>query len=381
MDGTGSVPLPCRPHRAVPRSAVSRSPVLRRGPVASALALVLVIAFAATAVANPTSSEVRSDLQAAEDRYDEIDQQRGQAQNAYNDALEELEYAEATLAALQRDLDELRAEADELAVSVGDHVRLLHKVGPGVELSTLVSDDPADLGLRSTTLRHILDRQTSDLERFTATNTAIAAAEVRQAETVALAEEVTVELEERNAELQRLFETTADEVAELEELLELTVQREEEEAARQRELERQRELARQQATTSTPSAAATGPAPSTRSSLGGAVQVALAQVGKPYAWGGSGPNSFDCSGLVTYAYRSAGISHLPRSSAAMYSATTRISRSDLRPGDLVFYHSPVSHVAIYIGNGQVVEAPNSGNHVRVRADGLTRRGVVGFGRV
>jgi peptidoglycan DL-endopeptidase CwlO len=360
---------------------VSRSPALRRGPVASALALVLVVAFAATAVANPTSSEVRGDLQAAEARYDEIDQQRGQAQNAYNDALDELEYAEATLTALQHDLEELRAEAAALTVSVGDHVRLLHKVGPGVELSTLVSSDPSDLGLRSTTLRQILDRQSSDLEQLTATNTAIAAAEIRQAETVALAEEVTAELEERNAELQELFSTTAEEVAELEELLELTVQREEEEAARQRELERQRELARQRATTSTPSLAAAGPAPSTRSSLGSAVQVALGQVGKPYAWGGSGPSSFDCSGLVTYAYRAAGITHLPRSSSAMYSATTRISRSDLRPGDLVFYHSPVSHVAIYIGNGQVVEAPNSGNNVRVRSDGLTRRGVVGFGRV
>ncbi|TVR17449.1 MAG: hypothetical protein EA387_16490 [Nitriliruptor sp.] len=349
--------------------------------MASALALVLVVAFAAAAVANPSSSEVRGDLRAAEARYDEIDQQRGQAQNAYNDALGELEYAEATLAALQGDLEELREEAATLTVSVGDHVRLLHKVGPGVELSTLVSNDPSDLGLRSTTLRQILDRQTTDLEQLTATNTAIAAAEMRQTETVALAEEVTAELEERSAELQELFATTAEEVAELEELLELTVQREEEEAARQRELERQRELARQRATTSTSSVAAAGPAPSTRSSVGGAVQVALGQVGKPYAWGGSGPNSFDCSGLVTYAYRAAGVTHLPRSSSAMYSATTRISRSDLRPGDLVFYHSPVSHVAIYIGNGQVVEAPNSGNNVRVRSDGLTRRGVVGFGRV
>ena len=360
---------------------MSRSSALRRGPLASVLALTMVVAFAAAAVANPSSSEVRGDLRAAEARYDEIDQQRGQAQNAYNDALGELEHAEATLAALQRDLQELRAEAATLAVSVGDHVRLLHKVGPGVELSTLVSSDPSDLGLRSTTLRQILDRQSSDLEQLTATNTAIAAAETRQTETVALAEEVTAELEERNAELQQLFATTAEEVAELEEQLELTVQREEEEAARQRERERQRELARQRATTSTPSVAAAGPAPSTRSSVGSAVQVALGQVGKPYAWGGSGPGSFDCSGLVTYAYRAAGVTHLPRSSSAMYGATTRISRSDLRPGDLVFYHSPVSHVAIYIGNGQVVEAPNSGNNVRVRSDGLTRRGVVGFGRV
>ena len=110
-----------------------------------------------------------------------------------------------------------------------------------------------------------------------------------------------------------------------------------------------------------------------------AVDVALAQLGKPYQWGGSGPNSFDCSGLTSYAWAAAGVS-LPRTSSAQYSATTRISRSDLRPGDLVFYHSPISHVAMYIGDGKVVEAPNSGNNVRIREDGLTRRGVVGYGR-
>jgi peptidoglycan DL-endopeptidase CwlO len=358
------------------------SQAVRRGPLTLLVALALVASVAAVAVANPSSSEVRGSLAAAEERYDEIDQQRGQAQNAYNDALDELEYAEATLAALQRDLTELRAEAAALTVAVEDHVRLLHKVGPGVELSTIVSSDPADLGLRSTTMRQILERRSSDLEALTATNTAIAAAEVRQAETVALAEQHTAELEARNAELEALFAATADEVEELEELLQITVRREEEAAARQRELERQRELARQQATASpSVAAAASGPAPSTRSSVGSAVQVALGQVGKPYSWGSSGPGAFDCSGLVTYAYRAVGISHLPRSSSAMYGATTRISRADLRPGDLVFYHSPVSHVAIYIGGGQVVEAPNSGSNVRVRADGLTRRGVVGFGRV
>jgi peptidoglycan DL-endopeptidase CwlO len=359
------------------------SQAVRRGPLTLLVALALVASVAAVAVANPSSSEVRGDLAAAEERYEEIDQQRGQAQNAYNDALGELEFAEVTLAALQRDLTELRAEAAALTVAVEDHVRLLHKLGPGVELSTIVSSDPSDLGLRSTTMRQILERRSSDLELLTATNTAIAAAELRQAETVSLAEQHTAELEARNAELESLFAATADEVAELEELLQITVQREEEEAAaRQRELQRQRELARQQATGSPSLAAASsGPAPSTRSSVGSAVSVALGQVGKPYSWGASGPGAFDCSGLVTYAYRAVGISHLPRSSSAMYGATTRISRADLRPGDLVFYHSPVSHVAIYIGGGQVVEAPNSGSQVRVRADGLTRRGVVGFGRV
>jgi peptidoglycan DL-endopeptidase CwlO len=121
------------------------------------------------------------------------------------------------------------------------------------------------------------------------------------------------------------------------------------------------------------------PAPAARASADVAVQTALAQLGKPYQWGGSGPNSFDCSGLTSYAWRAAGVT-LPRTSGAQYAGTRRISRAELQPGDLVFYHSPISHVAMYIGNGQVVEAPNSGNNVRIRSDGLTRRGIVGFGR-
>jgi cell wall-associated NlpC family hydrolase len=110
-----------------------------------------------------------------------------------------------------------------------------------------------------------------------------------------------------------------------------------------------------------------------------AVEVAVAQVGKPYQWGGNGPSSFDCSGLTGYAWRAAGVV-LPRVSRDQYTGTRRISRSDLQPGDLIFYHSPISHVAMYIGDGRVVEAPYSGNTVRISSTGLSRSGIVGYGR-
>ena len=109
------------------------------------------------------------------------------------------------------------------------------------------------------------------------------------------------------------------------------------------------------------------------------VDVAMDQLGTPYGWGGNGPHRFDCSGLTSFAWRAAGV-ELPRTSRQQHASVTRVSRSELIPGDLVFYHSPVSHVAIYIGDGKVVEAPNSGGVVRVRNDGLSRSGVVGFGR-
>ena len=109
-----------------------------------------------------------------------------------------------------------------------------------------------------------------------------------------------------------------------------------------------------------------------------AVSAALTQLGKPYIWGASGPGGFDCSGLMLYAWRSAGRS-LPHSSRAQYAATTRVSVSQIRVGDLVFYGSPIHHVGLYIGNGQMVEASRRGTPVRTRS--IFRRDLVGVGRV
>jgi cell wall-associated NlpC family hydrolase len=95
-----------------------------------------------------------------------------------------------------------------------------------------------------------------------------------------------------------------------------------------------------------------------------AVDTALAQQGKPYVWAGAGPNSYDCSGLTQYAYAAAGIS-LPHSSRTQSTLGTPVARADLQPGDLVFFYNPVSHVGMYIGNGQMVHAGSSGDVVKV----------------
>ena len=95
-----------------------------------------------------------------------------------------------------------------------------------------------------------------------------------------------------------------------------------------------------------------------------AIRTALAQVGKPYVFGASGPNGFDCSGLTSFAYAAAGIS-LPHSSAAQSRLGVAVSRSELQPGDLIYFYSPVSHVALYIGNGKMVHARTYGQPVAV----------------
>ncbi|GAA4541825.1 C40 family peptidase [Pseudonocardia xishanensis] len=95
-----------------------------------------------------------------------------------------------------------------------------------------------------------------------------------------------------------------------------------------------------------------------------ALQTAMAQIGKPYRYGATGPSAFDCSGLTSFAFKNAGVS-IPRTSRAQSTVGTPVSRADLQPGDLVFFYKPVSHVGIYIGNGQVVHASTSGQPVKI----------------
>ncbi|MER6223661.1 NlpC/P60 family protein [Streptomyces sp900105755] len=107
-----------------------------------------------------------------------------------------------------------------------------------------------------------------------------------------------------------------------------------------------------------------GSVAATDSRAAAAVAYAYSKLGSPYVWGATGPDAFDCSGLAQAAYRSAGVS-IPRTTYAQINAGRRVSRSELQPGDLVFFYSGISHVGIYIGNGQMIHAPNPSAPVRI----------------
>jgi peptidoglycan DL-endopeptidase CwlO len=96
-----------------------------------------------------------------------------------------------------------------------------------------------------------------------------------------------------------------------------------------------------------------------------ALRHALTKVGDPYVWGAAGPSSFDCSGLVVWAYGQEGIS-LPHYTGALWNSGMHVSRSELEPGDLVFFYADISHVGIYLGNGLMVAAPRTGENVKVQ---------------
>jgi len=104
----------------------------------------------------------------------------------------------------------------------------------------------------------------------------------------------------------------------------------------------------------------------TENTVGGqALQAAMTREGDPYVWGAAGPNAFDCSGLVVWAYAQEGIA-LPHFTGDLWNSGVHVTRADLEPGDLVFFFADISHVGIYIGNGMMIDAPDFGQTVQVQ---------------
>jgi hypothetical protein len=108
----------------------------------------------------------------------------------------------------------------------------------------------------------------------------------------------------------------------------------------------------------------------TRTQISGFLRAAAGRVGAPYVWGATGPNSFDCSGLVLWSFARVGI-HMPRVAAEQFLTGPHVPYRDARPGDLLFWHFDptdptfIDHVAIYVGNGEMIEAPHTGDVVKL----------------
>jgi cell wall-associated NlpC family hydrolase len=110
-----------------------------------------------------------------------------------------------------------------------------------------------------------------------------------------------------------------------------------------------------------------GPPPAPNANAQAAVDAAYSVIGVPYQFAGSSPSTgFDCSGLTMWAWAHAGVS-LPHSSEMQYAVLPHVAQSDLQPGDLVFFYSPIHHVGIYVGGGRMIDAPYTGTVVQMRS--------------
>jgi len=306
-----------------------------RKRTASFLATLCIASMGGTILAaSPTFAE--PDIAEVEDRVDTLFEQAEQASERYNDARIELKQAKTRLTALREDLQRQQTRVEEVRVEVARSVVDQYQ---GQALSTatqvMLAEDPDSF----------ID-QLATRDGYQAQQGELMAAFAVQAE----------QLEMREAAAQRELAR----IAETEKQLKAEKETIDEKAAEAEAL-----LDRLESRAAAPSRSAQRvPNVSVSGSAGAAVQYALAQVGDAYVYGAAGPDAFDCSGLTMMAWRQAGV-NLPHSSRAQMSSGTPVSQSQLAPGDLVFYYQPVSHVGIYIGNGQIAHAANPRTDVRI----------------
>ncbi len=286
-----------------------------------------------------TSAQAEPDIGDVQARVDSLFHEAEQASERYNDA--KLELAE-----LHQDLDSLSADQkrqdtalesvrDRLADSVVDQYE-------GSDISAagevLLSEDSKSFLSQLTTMAAYSDYQDQLFDDYA---TEIEALDIRHDATQRRTDQVAA-LEERLAAEKKKIDAKH---AEAEGLLD-------------RLKEEERELILSRGGVRVPSDVPVS------GRAAAAVSYALAQVGDSYVYGAAGPSSFDCSGLTMSSWAQAGVG-LPHSSSAQYGSGAHVSLDSLQPGDLVFYYSPISHVAMYIGNGMIVHAANPGTGVVV----------------
>ena len=334
-------------------------------PVLLAAAVLLVLA-AGTAAPEPASIEAkRAQVALVEAELAAIDAQVERAAEAYNGARYELGLVRARIEANRRRIAGTAADLGRARAQLGERLRDLY-VTPTPTLAEVV--------VQSGSITAATDRLDL-LDRIGEQDAAVVAT-LRDTKT--RLEGLRAQLLDDEAAAAAAVERAAEQKATVEGLLaqrRAVLEGVKGELARmiRAERERQRRIAAQQAALARARQRATalagqgsvplaGPLPSGGGNAG-AVAVAMEQLGTPYVWGGAAPGGFDCSGLASYAYARIGKS-VPHYTGAIWSSFPQVPSGSLAPGDLVFFNGG-GHMGIYIGNGQFVHAPHTGDVVRV----------------
>jgi len=291
------------------------------------------------AAPSPSPSPTPNKLKDAKDQVVELEEQASAIDEDYHEASEALDESKQRLAVLESDIAAQRKKVETL----GEQVRAIalmqfrnRDVDTTVQIFT--SGDPETLLDRLSTASKVDDDINATLAAHEAEQANLTDMQrTAAAETSALGEQ-----EQKLAELKKLMESKVDAAQAL--VLQLTA-------------EQRAALEATDAKTGWNPNELDGVSANARAL--GAIRYATSKVKSgQYVWGSSGPNGFDCSGLMQAAYRSVGIS-LPHSSRAQANVGRAVSRSELKPGDLIFWYHPIHHVGMYIGNGKIVHARNT----------------------
>ncbi|MFE9691335.1 NlpC/P60 family protein [Micromonospora sp. NPDC005806] len=316
--------------------------ILLRSLAVAGLSAVL-IAPASVARAQPTPAELTKQIEKSSTELERIVE-------SYNKLNEEIKANKATAATLQAKIGPLQAQAEQSRADVGILAVTAYKTG-GMRTAQALLEPGGSTSLpeRLGALDQLSRQRQQTIDGFTVNQRKLIDQKTRLDTTLARqaaqAKQLAAGKKKIEADLSRLYDL--------------------------------RRQAYGRATEAPTGSGSAGSAPAISGSAGVAVRYAYGAVGKPYAYGADGPGSYDCSGLTLASWRAAGKS-LPHNAAMQWDATSRISRSELKPGDLVFY-SGLGHVAIYVGSGQIIDAPSAGRNVSKR--GMNIMSIAGYGRV
>lgn len=330
--------------------------------LAVVLSSVLIVVAAGGAQASPTV-----DISTLQAKVEKLRHEAEIASESYNDTREQLKGLDVRVGAAQVRLDAQRRRVQESQRLVGQLAAESYRNGSFGTLELYLGDDPDTLLAQAGVVETLADRQTTAVLRLKA--------EQRELATdIADLGRQKAKVSSADAKLAGARRAVEAKLAAARALLSRLT------AEQRRALDRASRDAERRAAqddgsgapppTSSPSGTSTTcgdvgvSAPSAR--VKAVLAYACAQIGDPYRWGAAGPDSFDCSGLTMQAWARGGVS-LPHSSRMQATYGTRVSSADMRAGDLVFFYSPISHVAIYLGNGMMVTAPQTGDSVRVKA--------------
>ncbi|WP_432134923.1 MULTISPECIES: NlpC/P60 family protein [unclassified Streptomyces] len=367
-----------------PRSAGSRVAGIRTPALATA-ALTSVALLSQTANAAP-SDDGRPSLEEVEKKVDDLYRQAESATEKYNAAKERTAKQRKQVDTLLDDVAQRTQKLNAAREELGSYAAAQYRTGAAVPdtATFLLADSAQDYFDQSQLMNRMTDRQKDAVDDYITEQSETMRKRREASQSLQTLTETQNELKTAKATVQKklgdarelLAELTAQEKARL---AEIERQKREEAARKAAELaERQaaEEAARQAAAqqdTSTPAGStadtsgSTATAPATDSSYTTKAEKALAfaraQVGKPYVWGATGPDSYDCSGLTQAAWKAADVT-LPRTTWDQVEAGTTVPLSQAQPGDLVFFYGDISHVGLYIGNGMMIHAPKPGAYVR-----------------
>lgn len=366
------------------------------GPRACGAAVVATL-LAAALVSAPASvaAPSRAELEAARARLLELERDFELVVERYNLVRERLDAIRARMAEAELDVEAIERRMATRRSSAVELARELYMGGGTSDAldAILSSRSVADVETRLQYLERSERAHTEVFERLSADKAALEEQLAKLDAARAEARATERRLGELAVEIEAKVAAQQDEIATLNAAIEAAERRARVRAERAAERAAEREAARHAARAErdaarappepppepepAPAPPSTGGPPAANPAAQTAVDAALSQVGKPYQWGAAGPSSYDCSGLMMWAWARAGVS-LPHNSGMQYAATERVGRSEWRPGDLLFFGNPIHHVAMYVGGGRMVEAPYTGSQVRVVS--AYRPDYVGAGR-